>query len=297
MQWNRFFKALIVSALLTSFSRADCIKNQDHRSNKNSGVLVTDLIISGTHTLSSDELNRMRSKLIGDCFDDDSEQLREQVKALFQNRGYFGVSVKSLQIKPLDPLGVPKAIALQAEVDEGPLYRLAEIKFSENHAFNVAKLRTVFPLKKGDLFERDKIAGGLETLRDLYGKVGYLDLTFIPDTQNFSNATISLTITIVEGPQYRMGKLDILANKDVANKLRAEWQLPEGAVFDISYINKYLNQNRSLLPPEFTRDSVQIVRDCPSASAEVRLPLDVSELASHPLRQSVNCETSEDIPK
>ena len=73
--------------------------------------------------------------------------------------------------------------------------------------------------------------------------------------------------------------------------------LPEGAVFDISYINKYLNQNRSLLPPEFTRDSVQIVRDCPSASAEVRLPLDVSELASHPLRQSVNCETSEDIPK
>ena len=185
MQWNRFFKALIVSALLTSFTRADCIKNQDHRSNKNSGVLVTDLIISGTHTLSSDELNRMRSKLIGDCFDDDSEQLQEQVKALFQNRGYFGVSVKNLQIKPLDPLGVPKAIALQAEVDEGPLYRLAEIKFSENHAFNAAKLRTVFPLKKGDLFERDKIAGGLETLRDLTARRDILTSRSYPILRTF----------------------------------------------------------------------------------------------------------------
>jgi len=100
----------------------------------------------------------------------------------------------------LDPLGVPKAIAVQAEVDEGPLYRLAEIKFSENHAFNAAKLRTVFPLKKGDLFERDKIAGGLETLRDLYGKVGYLDITFIPDTQKFSSTTAVMNLGLLGLP-------------------------------------------------------------------------------------------------
>ena len=47
---------------LSSSLPADCIKKQDHRSNKNSGVLVPDLIISGVQTLSSDELDRIRGR-------------------------------------------------------------------------------------------------------------------------------------------------------------------------------------------------------------------------------------------
>jgi len=72
---------------LSSSLPADCIKKQDHRFNKNSGVLVPDLIISGAQTLSSDELNRIRGQLLGGCYDKDSDELQVRIRELFQNRG------------------------------------------------------------------------------------------------------------------------------------------------------------------------------------------------------------------
>src|SRR2546425_237713 len=212
MRWSPFLILLLLFAF-SSTVPADCIRKHDYRSNKNSGVLVTDLIISGTQSLSSDALNRIRGQMIGGCYDEDSDELQERIRALFQNRGYFTVVVKGLKIKPLDTLGVPKPVVLDADVQEGTLFRLGEIKFTGNHAFSAAKLRNVFPLKKGALFERDKIAGGLDSLRNLYGKEGFLDLMSVPNTENVSSGTIRLSITVEEGPQYRMGKLDILAKK------------------------------------------------------------------------------------
>ena len=38
---------------------------------------------------------------------------------------------------------------------------------------------------------------------------------------------MNLTITIEEGPQYHMGKLDIVADKEVAGRLRMQWKLTE----------------------------------------------------------------------
>jgi outer membrane protein assembly factor BamA len=294
MQRKQLFMASLVLTLVSATVHADCIKNRDHRSNKNSGVLITDLIISGAQTLSSNELNEVRGELTGGCYNDDSDELQERIRAIFQNRGYFRFVLKSLSIKALDPLGLPKPVLLEADVQEGPRFRLAEIKFSGNHAFSSTKLRNGFPLKKGDLFKRDKIASGLDTLLKLYGKEGFLDFTSIPDTEFFSNATVLLNITIDEGPQYRMGKLEVFAKKEVAERLQAAWQLPEGAVFDLTYVDKYLNANRPLFPPEFSRDEVQVLRNCPNATVHVRLPIDVNSSISQPPMKNIECQTSLD---
>jgi outer membrane protein insertion porin family len=293
MRCNRWLLFLSACSLLTASLHADCIKRQDHRSNKNSGVSVSDLTISGTQ-ISSDELNRIGGKLIGGCFDEDSDQLQERLRAEFQNRGYFRVVVKSLNIKAGDPLVVPKPVVLDAEVEEGPLYRLAGIKFSGNRVLSAVQLGTAFPLKKADLFDREKIAAGLDRLRILYVKRGFIDFICVPDTEFLSDATILLTMSVEEGPQYRLGKLHILAKKEVADKLRARWQLPEGAVFDRTYIETFVRENRSLLPPEFTADTVQVWEDCPAATVEVRVPLDVNEIASQPMGKNEACEGAQE---
>lgn len=56
---------------------------------------------------------------------------------------------------------------------EGPKYRLAKITFLENHAVSTESLRGEFSLKPGDVFERGKIASGLENLRKLYASRGF----------------------------------------------------------------------------------------------------------------------------
>jgi outer membrane protein assembly factor BamA len=185
--------------------------------------------------------------MIGSCFDEDSEEMEERVRASVQDRGYFKAEVKSLRFKPHDPLSVPKPVMLEGEVSEGARYKLAEITFVENHAFSSKKLREQFPLKRGDLFERRKIASGIESLRKLYGARGFLDWIAVPETEFASNATASLNISIQEGPQYHMGKLDIVADKEVAARLRAAWRLAEGDVYDNTYIDQFLEANRDLL--------------------------------------------------
>jgi hypothetical protein len=97
MRRARFFAALLTFVFLTPFVCAGCTK--DHRSSKNAGFLITDFTISGTQALSSDELATIENELTGVCFDENSEQIQEYVKALFQDRGYFGVEFKNLRIK------------------------------------------------------------------------------------------------------------------------------------------------------------------------------------------------------
>ena len=55
-----------------------------------------------------------------------------RIRELFQNRGYFAVIVKSLNIDSLDPLGLPKPVVLDADVQEARLFRLGAIRFSGN---------------------------------------------------------------------------------------------------------------------------------------------------------------------
>lgn len=281
--------ALVFSA---SFLVAQC--TTDHRKNKNSGVLIADFTITGSQTISATDLARITNDMTGSCYDEDSEEMEQRLRAAFQDRGYFKVEVKSVRFKPHDPLGVPKPVTLEGDVDEGPQYKLADVSFANNHAFPVSRLRQQFPLKKGALMERGKVASGLESLRKLYGTHGYLDYIAIPEIEFVSNATVNLTVTIEEGPQYHMGKLDIVADKEAAGRLRTEWKLAEGSVYNNRYIDEYLTAARDILPSKFSRADVERAQNCPEASVQIRLIVDPAKDAPHSEPKNIPCEDDKD---
>ena len=285
--WTLFFALLLAASL-----PAECVN--DHRSNKNGGILITDFTINGTRTISTTDLAGITSDMIGSCFNEDSGEMEERVRASFQDRGYFKAEMKNLHIKPSDSLSVPKPVTLEGEVSEGVRYKLAEITFVENHAFSSKRLREQFPLKRGEVFARDKVASGLESLRKLYGTRGFLDWIAIPGTTFGSNGTASLNIAISEGRQYHMGKLDIVADKGVASRLRGEWKLAEGDVYDQTYVDQYLEANRDLLPMGFSRDNVQRSQNCPDAVVGVRVIIDPDEDTSHAEPKDVPCKEHPD---
>jgi outer membrane protein insertion porin family len=114
------------------------------------------------------------------------------VRAEYQNRGYFKANVTDPKTEihdtghkgahiPLIQAGPGKAVDITMPVEEGDKYRLGKITFKNNKAItNVAALRSLFPLKDGDIFSRDKIAKGLEALRKAYGQYGYINYTAFP---------------------------------------------------------------------------------------------------------------------
>jgi len=291
MRASRVMAAFFVCGLATTI-HAQCAKDQDHRSNTNSGIFVADFTISGTTALTSSELAGITGQLAGSCFDENSEELEARVRMLFQDQGFFNAEIKSLHIKANDPIGKPKPVSLEAEVAEGSKCRLGEIKLVGNHAFSTAQLRAQFSLSNGDVFERTKIAAGLQGLRKVYASAGFLDCTIIPDTMPQSDATIVLSLHIEEGTQYRMGKLEILAPNELSDRLHTEWQLSEGSIYDFTYVDQYLEANRTLLPSGFSREGVRVVRDCPEGLVEVRLLVSEKDEASRTAPKDVECDQS-----
>jgi outer membrane protein assembly factor BamA len=286
-------RVLLVLMGLAIGAWAQCGK--DNRADKRGGILVTDFTITGTQTLSATEIAEITGELTGSCFTEDIDEMGERVRVLFMDRGYFKVEVKHISLKAADPLGSPKQVTMEADVDEGPQFRLNQITFLENHAFSASKLLAAFPLKKGDVFSRRKVAAGLESLRNLYVKHGYVDMYCIPATAFDVGA--DLKITMSEGTQYHMGKLEILAEKALADRLQLAWKLNAGAVYDATYVDKYIEENHDLLPSGFSRQQVKVAKNCPDAVVDMRMSVEDKDEASRTPLKEIPCEKKEDRSK
>jgi outer membrane protein assembly factor BamA len=237
-------------------------------------IVIESFVISGTQSIDSAELAEITNSMAGSKFADDPDELEERIKAQFQDHGYFAVIVQKLDIKTLDPIASPKPVRLEAQITEGPHYRLSGIEFTGNHALSSAALRAKFPMKIGDGFGRSKVGAGLRAMQKLYSSLGFLDCTFIPDTTPDSTSGMKLNIQVEEGPHYRMDKLEVSAQKEVADKLQVGWKLEAGAIFNRSYLEAFLEENHSLLPADFNESNgVELIRDCPDATVSVRLSL------------------------
>ena len=99
---------------------------------------------------------------------------------------------------------------------------------------HVNALRSLFPIKDGDIFSREKIAKGLENLRKAYGEAGYINFTSVPDTK-FDDAkkTVDLNIDVDEGKQFYVRRIEFQGNTTTRDKvIRREIALEEGQVYN-----------------------------------------------------------------
>jgi outer membrane protein insertion porin family len=174
------------------------------------------------------------------------EEDTERVRAEYQDRGYFKAAVNDPKTEihdtghrgghiPLLQSGPGKAVNITMVVDEGDQYRLGKITFKNNKAIsNVAALRSLFPLKDGDIFSRAKIAKGLENLRKAYGEYGYINYTGVPSTTfDDEKKLANLEIDIDEGKQFNVRRIEFQGNTTTRDKvIRRELALEEGGVYN-----------------------------------------------------------------
>jgi outer membrane protein insertion porin family len=173
------------------------------------------------------------------------EEDTERVRAEYQNRGYFKANVSDPKTEihdtghkgphvPLIQSGPGKAVDITMPIEEGDKYRLGKITFKNNKAItNTAALRSLFPLKDGDLFARDKIAKGLEAMRKAYGEFGYINYTGVPNTTFDDDKKLAfLEIDIDEGKQFTVRRIEFVGNTTTRDKvIRRELALEEGSVY------------------------------------------------------------------
>ena len=177
------------------------------------------------------------------------EEDTERVRAEFQNRGYFKVLVQDPQTTIKDtghagfhiPLLMPgpgKAVDITIPIEEGDQYRLGEITFKNNKAVQNTKfLRALFPIKDGEVFSREKIGKGLESLRKAYEALGYIKFTSVPNTTfDEDKKLVFLDVDLDEGKQFYVRRIEFQGNTTTRDKvIRRELALEEGQVYNAHY--------------------------------------------------------------
>jgi len=260
-------------------------------------IVAQEVVLSGTTTLNSTQLTDISNALSSVTMHDDDQEVEERIKYEFQQHGYFDVDVTNLKVIPLDPLAKKKPVRVEAEVDQGPLYHLAEFKFTGNTAFGADELRQGFPLHAGEVFDAEKVRLGIESVAKKYWTTGYLETSLVPDTQKAFSGQVTVTFAIEEGFQYRMGELRVEGKNEAAEKLKTKWELKPGEPYDLDYLEKFLTLNREFLPEGFDNDrDVLWLRDCADNTVNVTVALDPKR-PWKPKPQDQPCESEKDEAK
>jgi outer membrane translocation and assembly module TamA len=277
---------LLYCAVVMAAQSAPPTQSESQNWSKPNKILLQEFSVSGTRSLDNTELNELTSSLSG--LEYNRDEISERIRDAFQRRGYFDAEVKHLEIKALDPLARPKPVRVEAEVAEGQRYRLGDIEIRGYRAFTLEQLRAAIPFHANDYFGTEKVRVALGALHKTYVSAGYIDAMSVPSTTKGSDATISLRLNIHEGSQYRMGDLEFFGDQDHADQLRSKWKLSAGEVYDGGYPEKFVDENRALLPGEGKFTGYQTVQNCREHTVAVQMSLDPKH--SLPATKKVGCD-------
>jgi len=192
--------------------------------------------------------------IMSKTFDQDklNEDLEVGIRGLYQNHGYFKVNVNTTGLKTVsvNKAGIPgpwplvgakhgKATNITITIDEGAQYHMGKLVFRSSDPdqgliFKPAYLQAIFPLKKGDIFDADKIRKSLDTYRKLYGEYGYIDFTPEPlfDVDD-AKKIVNLTLQFDQEKQYFVRRITFEGNTTTRDKvIRRELLLDEGQIFN-----------------------------------------------------------------
>jgi outer membrane protein insertion porin family len=190
---------------------------------------------------------------------------------------------------PILPLpflsSVDEGLRVTVPIVEGKVYRLGDFKVEGNSIFSETQIRAVIGLNKGDVADGEKVSKGLfENLKKFYGQQGFIEYTAEPvptfkdNPQNPNEGIVDFTVTIEEGKQFTLRRLEFVGNTFTRdNVLRREVLVNEGDIYNDAYWEYSvvkLNQLGYFNPIDKDKDVDRRTND---EEATVDLSLKVSE--------------------
>jgi outer membrane protein insertion porin family len=181
--------------------------------------LVKQIVINGSKKIKLTRLKKEIKSKIGEPLSeqqvsDDADKLKDY----YLSKGYDQVQV-SYKIDTNEEFG---RSVVTFNIAEGERAFVTGIDFVGNDHLTTKELRKVMKTKKKDiisfldksgLFKEDQFRQDLINLRDYYNSKGYIDMSvkdvkFSRDAKN----QMQVTITVFEGIQYTVGKIDFTGN-------------------------------------------------------------------------------------
>ena len=191
----------------------------------------------------SEVIGKPYSRLTIDLF------LSEAIRPIYLQQGYLRVKLGPPEVQLTgDPnQKLPSQIPIYVPVATGDVYRWKEVHWSGNTLVSEFTLNGLLGLKPGDIADGMRIEAGWDRAREEYAHRGYLEakLDQVP-AYNDQTHTVSYSVSIQEGPQYRFGKMILTGISPAAErKLHAAWPITAGELFDKAKFEELLTKLQS----------------------------------------------------
>jgi len=133
-----------------------------------------------------------------------------------------------------------EGLRVTVPIIEGKVYRLGDLKVEGNSIFSETQVKAVVGLNKGDIADGEKISKALfENLKKYYGREGFIEYTAEPvpsfkdNPQNPNEGIVDFVVTIEEGKQFTLRRLEFIGNTFTRdNVLRREVLINEGDIYN-----------------------------------------------------------------
>ncbi len=161
---------------------------------------------------------------------------KELLRQFYTQRGYADFHVVSA-IAELAPN--KKSFILNFTLDEGPRYKVSEIKInSAIKELPVADFYKYVTFKKGSWYNAKEIEKTVTALTEELGRKGYVFVEVEPELQrDLAKSELAVIFNIKEGERVFVNRINISGNSRTLDEvIRREFRLDEGDAFNVSKI-------------------------------------------------------------
>jgi outer membrane protein insertion porin family len=174
---------------------------------------VRDVEFSGNRRVSSDTLREKIDVKLGVVYNPvEVQRAREKLKDHYEEEGYFEV-----QITPAAEPFPDGDVKVVFSIVEGRRITIDKIVFRGNQGLPAGKIKEIMLTQERQYFilrgtlQRQKLEEDIERILSFYNDHGYVQAR-VEGTDvaiDRERALVTITVTVVEGPQYRVNKIDV----------------------------------------------------------------------------------------
>ncbi len=207
--------------------------------------------------------------------------LQRNVRAYMWSKGYFqarigepevvGLGYKRTGFPILRNFPIPlitsmdDTLRIRIPVTEGKVFRVGELKVEGNSIFSEQLILAFVGLKTGEIANGKRLQEAIyESLKTEYGRQGFVqysaefDPQFKDNPANPNEGIVDITITIEEGRQFTLRRLEFTGNTFTRDKvLRREVLINEGDIYNQGFLDisvARLNQTQYFDPIDKDQD-------------------------------------------
>lgn len=198
--------------------------------------LLRDVAFAGNRAIKTDELRERAELRIGVLYNPvDIQEAEARIRARYEELGYFRV-----EITPVTERTPEGDVRVLFRIDEGRKLRIGRVEFIGNQALSASQLKGAMRTKERQYLifrgtvQREVFEADIDRILALYADHGYIQARVESHEIVVDEAAgrLILRIRIVEGPQFRFGKIAVTGHQVLPEpEIRRQVRIREGEVF------------------------------------------------------------------